>query len=106
VSTQLNIAPGDGALVGVDARTGRQQWRTPVPMASVSAPVTGRGLVVVVGTRDCEDPHLSVVAVDAKTGQPAWQRSVASEKLSGTSRFAGTLVRAPAGRNLAHPGCL
>jgi len=75
----LPIAPGDGALVAVDARTGRQLWRTPVPMASVSAPVTGRGLVVVAGTRDCNDPHLSVVAVNAKTGQPTWQRSVAAD---------------------------
>jgi outer membrane protein assembly factor BamB len=48
-------------------------------MASVSAPVTGRGLVVVAGTRDCNDRHLSVVAMNAKTGQPAWQRTVAAE---------------------------
>jgi outer membrane protein assembly factor BamB len=82
VGTQLNTAPGDGALVGVDARTGRQVWRTPVPMASVSAPVTGHGLVVVAGTRDCNDAHLSVVAVDAKTGRPAWQRSVGASSLS------------------------
>jgi outer membrane protein assembly factor BamB len=64
-------------------------------MASVSAPVTGRGLVVVVGTRDCEDQHLSVVAVDAKTGQPAWQRSVAAEypcSYGSELRLAGDVV--------------
>jgi outer membrane protein assembly factor BamB len=36
-------------------------------------------LVVVAGTRDCNDPHLTVVAVDAKTGRPAWRRSVPAD---------------------------
>jgi outer membrane protein assembly factor BamB len=113
LSTQFASAPGDGALVGLDARTGRQLWRTLVPMASVSAPVTGRGLVVVVGTRDCNDPHLSVVAVDATTGEPAWQRSVAVENPCGFGpaplRLAGDVVvaggpNAGGGGGLAHPG--
>jgi outer membrane protein assembly factor BamB len=100
-------------VVAVDARTGRQVWRTPVPMASVSAPVTGRGLVVVAGVRDCADPHLTVVAVDARRGQPAWQRSVAAENPCAFGlqlRLAGDVVVAggpnpdelPPG--LAHPG--
>jgi len=63
-------------------------------MASVSAPVTGRGLVVVAGTRDCAGPNLTVVAVNAKTGQPAWQHTVAAQDPCGGSALwlAGDVV--------------
>jgi outer membrane protein assembly factor BamB len=112
VHTQWTTARGDGAVVAVEARTGRRVWRTPVPMAAISAPVTGRGLVVVAGTRDCNDPHLTVVAVDAKTGRPAWRRSVPTDNpcLGATPPvplLAGHVVVAGGpnpGEGGAHPG--
>jgi outer membrane protein assembly factor BamB len=82
-------------------------------VSSQAAPVIGRGLVVVVGTRDCNDPQLSVVALNAKTGQPAWQRSVAVENPCGFGpaplRLAGDVVAggpnfAGGAGGLAHPG--
>jgi outer membrane protein assembly factor BamB len=70
---------GSGALVAVDAVSGRQLWRTPLPMATVSQPVVGGGLVIVAGTSDCGKSHLTVVAVHATTGRLAWQRSVKAQ---------------------------
>jgi outer membrane protein assembly factor BamB len=74
---------GGGVLVAVDARTGRQQWRTGLPMASVSEPVVSGGLVVVAGTDDCAGSRLTVAAVRADTGQPAWQSAVAAQNICG-----------------------
>lgn len=72
---------GGGVLVAVDARTGRQQWRTELPMASVSEPVVSGALVIVAGTDDCAGSRLTVAAVRADNGQPAWQSAVAAQNI-------------------------
>jgi len=73
----IGSKPGSGALLALDSNTGRQLWRAPLPMASVSKPVVSGGLVLVAGTDDCDIHRVTVAAVRAESGQLAWQSSVA-----------------------------
>ena len=100
---------GGGVLVAVDARTGRQKWRTELPMATVSEPVLSGGLLVVTGTEDCAGSRLTVAAVRADTGQPAWQSEVTAQNICGfgvSVHVAGGNVVAggPLGGNADFPG--
>ena len=103
-------ASGGGVLLAVNARTGQTRWRTSLPIASVSEPVVGGGLVVVAGTPDCRDPTLTVVALLAATGHLAWRRSIGIPSSCGENpvHLAGDVIIAggPPGGDLggyAHP---
>lgn len=67
-----------GHLVAVGALTGRQLWRTQVPMSTVSAPLVAGDLLIVGGTDDCHSNRMTVAGVRALTGATAWHVSVAA----------------------------
>lgn len=78
-SGDTNSREPSGVVVAVDARTGRQRWRTALPMATVSAPVVSGELVVVVGVYDCNATQMTVAALQSTTGRLVWQRAVATQ---------------------------
>ncbi len=65
-----------GHLVALDALTGRQRWRTQLPMATISTPLVAGDLVVVGGTDDCKSNRLTVAGLRTATGQVVWRASV------------------------------
>jgi outer membrane protein assembly factor BamB len=77
------VEPGPGGSVGVDLRTGRRVWRSPLDPAGA---VGVGGTVVYAAAQD-------VVGVDARTGRELW-RSPTSHRplLAGQERTGGVVV--------------
>jgi outer membrane protein assembly factor BamB len=71
-SFPTDLFPTIGHLAAWDATTGKTRWTVVLPIASVSAPVTAAGVIVVAGTRDCNLRYLTVVAYRVATGKRAW----------------------------------
>ncbi|BEP13746.1 hypothetical protein acdb102_20570 [Acidothermaceae bacterium B102] len=79
-SATLPPPPTVGQLAALDSATGTLRWKVPLPIDTISAPVTADGVVVVDGTRDCKLPYLTVVAYRVDTGKIAWRTTVPSSE--------------------------
>ncbi|TNF99146.1 MAG: outer membrane protein assembly factor BamB [Gammaproteobacteria bacterium] len=86
-------ASRDGVVTAMDAKTGRQKWRTDTKARLAGGPGTGDGLVLV-GSSDGE-----VIALSEADGKQVWKARVTSEVLSVPSAAAGvSVVRTTDGR--------
>jgi outer membrane protein assembly factor BamB len=78
---------GETALFCLDAETGKQVWKTPMPEAVWAAPIVKRDRVIVaVGNGDVfrddeKKPAGSVIALDASTGTIVWKRDLPNSVL-------------------------
>ena len=78
---------GETAFFCLDAETGKQVWKTPMPEAVWAAPVVKRDRVIVaVGNGDVfkddeKKPAGAVIALDASTGSIVWKRDLPNSVL-------------------------
>jgi outer membrane protein assembly factor BamB len=79
-------ASREGAVVRLDAATGRQQWRVTLSRGQLSGAVGSDGTLAVVATDKGE-----VITLDAASGAEKWRVRVSSEVLA-APRVAGGLV--------------
>jgi outer membrane protein assembly factor BamB len=91
---------GETALFCLDATTGKQLWKTPMPEPVWAAPVVQANLVfVAVGNgdvfKDDEKPAGAVFALDASTGAIVWKRDLPN----------GVLQKPALGEGLIYVGC-
>ncbi|MCX5149944.1 PQQ-binding-like beta-propeller repeat protein [Streptomyces sp. NBC_00320] len=69
------LAAAEGALLGLDAREGRERWRIEIPQGCTVGAVDGAGDRILYVER-CADGAARLTAADARTGARAWQSSL------------------------------
>jgi outer membrane protein assembly factor BamB len=88
VAGGVYAAAGDGTVVKLDAKSGRELWRVNAGRA-LSGGVGCDGSLVAVGSEEGE-----VIALEADTGKVRWRTRVSSEVLSSSPVVTGDLVLA------------
>ena len=68
----LFVIVGSGALVALNARTGRTEWSTGNDLDAFVAPVVSRNIVFVIGTSTNINFSSTLYAFNARTGRELW----------------------------------